>query len=472
MNFSYLRFSLFIVPLVCVFSGCVGPNKPNLQQKLPVNWETSLPKEGLSISLNSWWKIFNAPELDILVNDALNKNLDIAQANQLLLKARKLNSISKSLYLPNFSVGVKPVQDAAARENYLHASVDMIWEVSLYGESANQQQAGNSIVLSAEAHEQGVRIAIIAKVVESYLRYIYANQQADQLMRQLAVESRLQQLIVTRKKAHVAVDEEEIKSKLRETRLRDSLLDLQQVREQSSRTLALLTGETLAQINQQLYKKNISIQKFRIEQLPADLLRTRPDIRQAEADVLQAAADVGLARAALYPRLTLSGSLLYSYNLTDNYHNTNGKNTLGFGPIVDIPLWDWGQRRAVKEAKEYELQAALFGYRKAVLESISETEDALSSLAYQDKHIQSLNKAIDQQNHLKQMQSTLNKLGLSSEYDGLNAQVEMFSIESEITEAQFKKAMILIILSKALGGAPLTNMTTSLSSQSHMEQNK
>ena len=68
------------------------------------------------------------------------------------------------------------MQDAAARDNYLHGSIDMVWELSLYGESANRQQAGEAVVLSAQAREQGVRISVVANVVQNYLRlYMLAD---------------------------------------------------------------------------------------------------------------------------------------------------------------------------------------------------------------------------------------------------------------------------------------------------------
>jgi outer membrane protein TolC len=113
--------------------------------------------------------------------------------------------------------------------------------------------------------------------------------------------------------------------------------------------------------------------------LPADLLRNRPDIQSAEAAVEQAAAEVGVSRAALYPRLTLTGSLLYAYNLTRN-HRTTSDSIPMIGPQIDIPLFDWGRRRAVADGKELALQASIKAYRQAVLNGIAEAESALAAV--------------------------------------------------------------------------------------------
>ena len=288
------------------------------------------------------WQTFNDPVLDELVENALANNLNIAQAEQWLKTAQALNGATASSYLPHLRAGVQPVQDAAARDNYLHGSIDMVWELSLYGESANRQQAGEAVVLSAQAREQGVRISVVANVVQNYLRFIYAGRQLSLLSSQEAVEKRLHTLAAIRKTAHIGDAEEQISSSLRMARLQANIIELQQVREQSSRALALLTNKTLTQTVQLLHDKINLTPDIRIKEIPADLLRTRPDIRQAEADVLQSAADVGLAQAALYPRLTLSGSLLYAYNQTENYRRSGSNSIPALGPIIDIPLWDWG----------------------------------------------------------------------------------------------------------------------------------
>ena len=122
-------------------------------------------------------------------------------------------------------------------------------------------------------------------------------------------------------------------------------------------------------------------------------------------------------------------------------------------------------RLANKHAKEHELQAALLGYRKAVQDGVGETEDALSSLNYQNQCLQALHTAFEQQNHLRIMQQKLNQLGLSSEYDGLSGKSTMLQVESELVEAEFKHASAFVTLFKALGGAPLSAVSESFTTR-------
>lgn len=448
--------------LLILLNGCVGPYKPDIPQKVPNSWTVSLPVNGHTYSLDEWWKAFNDPTLDILVNDALKNNLDIAKANLLLQKMSVLGRVSSTSYFPSLSAGIKPMQSASARENYLHAGISMSWELSLYGESANRQQTARAHILSTQAQEQAVRVSIVANVVQNYLHYLHAGQQLELIKRQQILEVRLQNLETIRKNTHIGSFEEPIVSRLRVAHLEALIVDLKNSQAQSLRMLGLLTMHQHDGLEKQLYHRNIKVPIIQIKEIPADLLRIRPDIRQAEADLLQSAAEVGLAKAALYPRFELSGSLIYAYKLTHHSGQSSTHAIPGLGPVIDIPLWDWGQRLANKKAKEHELQAALLAYRKTVLDSIRETEDALFSLASQDNYLKIQNAAFEDQKRLQVMQGTLTSLGLSSEYELLHVKKDVFQMQSKVFEARFNYALALINLYKALGGAPLSALSNSL----------
>ena len=183
--------------------------------------------------------------------------------------------------------------------------------------------------------------------------------------------------------------------------------------------------------------------------MPADLLRTRPDIREAEAEVLRAAARLGMARSALYPRLSLGGSVLYAYNMTQNHRSNNNFVPAG-GPTIDIPLWDWGARQAQVKAGEQGIAAALAGYRKAVLSGVSEVEESLSALARERERIAALDEARRVLDRRAGSQRKLASLGLSSPYDGLEGRRALLEAQSDV--ARGARTLAFVALS-ALGGA-------------------
>jgi outer membrane protein TolC len=194
--------------------------------------------------------------------------------------------------------------------------------------------------------------------------------------------------------------------------------------------------------------------EFTLTQLPADLLRTRPDIQVAEAEVLRAAAVLGLARSALYPRFALSGAFTYSYNLTRSSH-VSGDNTPSFGPVIDIPLWDWGLRRAQVDADEQELDAALLGYHKAVLDGVAEVQGALAALARQHERAAAYEEVLKARQAGQQSQGVLLSQGLSSQFDGLGERRAVLEARIELASARAAQEQAFVALYKALGGAPL-----------------
>ena len=191
-----------------------------------------------------------------------------------------------------------------------------------------------------------------------------------------------------------------------------------------------------------------------LAQLPADLLRTRPEIRKAEAHVQEAAGDLGLARAALYPRIVLGASFLSSYNVTQN-RPVRSSNVPIIGPVIDVPLFDWGRRRRNAEAHEDALDAALLAYREALVVGVGETETALSAFDQQSRRVADRERALSALDAGEASQRVLQGQGLSSEFDGLPLQRARHQAEMDLTGAQASRALAFVALYKALGGAPL-----------------
>ena len=142
-----------------------------------------------------------------------------------------------------------------------------------------------------------------------------------------------------------------------------------------------------------------------------------------------------MARSALYPRLSLGGSVLYAYNMTQNHRSNNNFVPAG-GPTIDIPLWDWGARQAQVKAGEQGIAAALAGYRKAVLSGVSEVEESLSALARERERIAALDEARRVLDRRNGSQRKLASLGLSSPYDGLEGRRALLEAQSDVALAR------------------------------------
>ena len=443
-----------------LLAGCAAPVEVRLNSAAPEQWQQALTQKTSNAELAQWWKGWNDPELNALVDEALAQNLDVAQAVLRLRQQRLLADTAGSAFLPVVGASARTLQDIAAVDTYFHASIDVSWDLGLFGDAEAARRSGSASVLDAAAQLHAARVALVADVVHRYLDIRLAQIQRNLAQKQLQQAERQLQLLQIRRDQRLTDTQtlEQQQLQLRTQEAQQALLNESQKR--AAHTLAALLGRDRPEPQWLQPKGDAALPTLQaIEVLPADLLRKRPDIQSAEAAVEQAAAEVGVAHAALYPRLTLTGSLLYSYNLTRNHRSTSDSIPM-VGPQIDIPLFDWSRRRAVADGKELALQSSIKAYRQAVLNGIAEAEGSLAAVATQQQRQQSLLAALRIHQSRDKAQAVRQQLGLSSELAGAENARASLLLQSEIATAKAAEALAYVSLYKAVGAAPLDPAVT------------
>ena len=158
-----------------------------------------------------------------------------------------------------------------------------------------------------------------------------------------------------------------------------------------------------------------------------------------------------MARSALYPRLSLGGSVLYAYNMTQNHRSNNNFVPAG-GPTIDIPLWDWGARQAQVKAGEQGIAAALAGYRKAVLSGVSEVEESLSRWLANASASPRWTRRGGCWTGATARSASWRRLPVQP-YDGLEGRRALLEAQSDVALARGARTLAFVALYKALGGA-------------------
>lgn len=438
-----------------LLAGCAAPVDVKLDKETPDLWRQQLTQKAGSADLAQWWKSWNDPALNALVDEALAQNLDVAQAVLRLRQQRLLAGASNATFMPVVSAGGKTLQDIAAVDSYFHASIDVSWDLGLFGDSQAARRSADAGVLDAQAQLHAARVALVADVVHRYLDIRQAQVQRGLALSQQQQAQRQLKLLQVRQAQRLADTQTLEQQQLQLRGVQAQLTTLDEAQARAAHALAALLGRDRPEPQWLQADAAAALPQLQaIAVLPADLLRRRPDIQSAEAAVEQAAAEVGVSRAALYPRLTLTGSLLFAYNLTRNDRTTSDYIPM-VGPQIDIPLFDWGRRRAVADGKELALQASIKAYRQAVLNGIAEAEGALAAIAAQQQRQQALLSA--QQIHAARdkAQAVRQKLGLSSELTGLDNARASLQTQSELATAKAAEALAYVALYKAVGAAPL-----------------
>ena len=443
-----------------LLAGCAAPIEVRLDSAAPAQWQQEVAQKTSNSELAQWWLGWNDPALNALVDEALAQNLDVAQAVLRLRQQRLLADTAGSAFLPVVGAGARTLQDIAAVDTYFHASIDVSWDLGLFGDAEAARRSGSASVLDAAAQLHAARVALVADVVHRYLDIRLAQIQRNLVQKQLQQAQRQLQLLEILRDQRLTdtqtLEQQQLQLRTQEAQL--ALLNESQKR--AAHALAALLGRDRPEAQWLQPKADAALPTLQaIEVLPADLLRKRPDIQSAEAAVEQAAAEVGVARAALYPRLMLTGSLLYSFNLTRNHRSTSDSIPM-LGPQIDIPLFDWSRRRALADGKELALQSSIKAYRQAVLNGIAEAEGSLAAVAAQQQRQQSLLAAQKIQQSRDKAQVVRQQLGLSSELAGAENARASLQLQSEMATAKAAEALAYVALDKAVGAAPLDSVVT------------
>lgn len=435
-----------------LLAGCMSVPVPDLPGRTPDAWTTVPPAAGAPVDLQHWWKTLADPTLDALVAEALGSNLDLRQASLRLEAARMVAGTWRSGFLPAISAFARPTQDASARDSYYQTGIEAAWEPGLFGSADSARLLAVAGAGNAESLRNAAQVAVVAGVVRSYLDLAVAQGQLDLRLREEALDARAEQQVATRQRLALAEPGEAERARARHAASRAAVAQMKEAADSAARALALLLGRDAPDAAWQGIRTLPQLGAFRVQQVPADLLRHRPEVALAEAEVLRAAGEHGQARAALYPRFSLGGSLVYSYNITQNAR-VHTDSSPSFGAYIDIPLWDWSQRRTREQASEKELDAAVLGYRKAVLESVAEVEGALGSLDRQQSSISALRVADEAATAQVRQQARRVALGLSSDFDGLELERAAIGTQIDLVGAQGMRLLAFVALYRALGGA-------------------
>ncbi|MGH8116759.1 MAG: efflux transporter outer membrane subunit [Rhodanobacteraceae bacterium] len=450
--------TLATAALCAALGACVSVRVPKLPTgDLPPHWrhvETS-PELGPSPDLTSWWKAFHDPELNALVEQALADNLNVKKAVWNLRAARALEAASSTTFKPQLAFNTIEQPNPQNTASYFQAGFDATWELGLLGRSGANGHIAQAQSGAAEAELQSARVSLVAEVVREYLA-LRAAQRSEALLddaaqaaqgkvRLLEVQERLQLA------SRLAVRQGEAAAAKAESQIADPRAAIAQ----HAQTLALLLGRSEPE---PAWLKPAPLPRLAdvdVDSVPANLLRTRPEIRYAETQVLDAAGELGIAKADLYPRLALGSSLTFAALIKGHSRLGDINNSFAIGPIINIPLFDWGRRVAVRNARTDQLQAALVAYRQAVLEGAAEVETDLASLDASRQRLRGADAAaVATQGNLT-LSEKLRGLG---EADGLqlaDARLALVASELDREQARLAHGLAFVALYKALGGAPL-----------------
>jgi NodT family efflux transporter outer membrane factor (OMF) lipoprotein len=457
--------------------------------------------------LVKWWKAFQDPFLDKLLEETIAGNFDYKIALEQVLQARAAYEVQFASILPEldfdaqasrfrasraFKSAAAPVTNATTTsttttpastttttttattagatispvQSFFQIGFDAIWEIDLFGKLRRTAQAAFDTWEAAEEISRDVKITVLSEVVNTYTT-ICALQEKLALAT-LIVKADEEILTLSKERIKAGLTNEQEVETARAAFEADyaSLQSYQTQLKTAIYSLAILLGkEPERLVDEFLIKRPIPIARGKVPSgLPADLLKRRHDIRSAERQLAAATEQVGVAVAQLYPTISLSGSSssfaanpLQGANVgfsSDRLHKLfkNSARIWGIGGLLTMPIFDFGKRLAGIDAQMAAQNASYLNYQKTVIGALQEVETSLAS--YFDEEAREKSFRIAAAANKKNYQLTLDlfKAGLV-DYTQVNQLKEVW-LNSLLAVANSQQALTsyLIAVYKSLGG--------------------
>ncbi len=448
--------------LVLVLAGCaIAPRVPRPHLALPPHY-TQAPAAtalGPAPDLAHWWRSFHDPVLDALVQRALAQNLGLKAAGERLAAARALLGTPRDRHLPSASLYTNEQPTPGSTASYFQIGFDAIWQFGLFGRGESEQRIADGNANLAAADLAAAHAALVAEVVRSYLDLRAAEQRAQLAVDMRRIAWRRARLIAVRVARHLDAPAANAGARAGAAEAAAAVTAAESDAAIARQQLAVLLSDA-APAAALSATGPVPLPPALPPQLPpANLLRTRPDIQRAEAAVLHAAGALGIARSDLYPRLGLG------WTATASAQTAGGeigrlRTIPSFGPIINMPLFDWGLRQAQVRADGHRLKAAVLDYRQTVLAAVGEVEQAYAALRSAQAQAAAAQMSAQAARQAAHAATARSALGLS---DGLAAgRAEDTALRARIvaSSARAAEGVAWVRLYKALGGAsPLAGAT-------------
>ena len=425
------------------------------------------------VDLQRWWESFHDPVLDRLIADGIGSNLDVQLAQARVLEARAnlqgnvanlFPTVDSSASYTRSQISQKGLGSLGgtnsgafglpgSRTNLYEAGFDSGWEVDLFGGTRRAIEAAEYSLESQIDARRNSMITFLSEVARNYM--IVRGLQEELAIVNRNVADQRQFLEITRSKFQggIATD-----------------LDVAQQEAQVASTESSIPGIRI-QIQQAIHRLGVLLDRNPegLEAqlspvgplpggppvippgLPSDLLRRRPDVRQAERQLAASTANIGVATADLFPKLNLIGSFGWQSTQLKSWFNPASQNW-SFGPSLSWRLFDAGQIWANIHVQNARQQEALIQYRQSVIQAFSDVDDALVAYQQEQEHRDVLRRAVEANERSVALAKQLNQAGIVDFLNVLTAEQNLFVSQDQLSQSNQAVSTNLVALYKALGG--------------------
>jgi len=457
-----------LVPLAAAaaVAGCmVGPDYVRPGAPVPPaysemeGWKRAEPRD--TLPRGEWWRMFGDPELDALAAriNISNQNVQAAAAN--VRQAQAIAAQARAGLFPTLSAGATVTRSkapslsnqpsfATGPVNNYNANLNASWALDLWGSIRRSVEAGEAAWQSSAAQLEATRLSAYSSLAVSYFALRITDAQRTVLEETVKAYQQTLQLTQNRYAAGVAAKVDVVQAQVQLQSTQAQLVDLSVTRAQLEHAIATLVGEPAPTLSIARAPIVATLPAIPLG-VPSDLLERRPDIAAAERTVASANAQIGVAQAAFYPTLTLSGAIGFRSTSYANWFTTPSQ-FWSLGAALAQVLFDGGLRRAVSDQAIATYDADVAGYRQTVLTAFQQVEDNLAALHFLEEEARLQDEAVRGARVAVELTTNQYKAGTVSYLNVIAAQQIALNNENNAVNVLGRRLAASVLLVTALGG--------------------
>jgi multidrug efflux system outer membrane protein len=455
-----MRKTSLILAIALALGGCsLAPTYQRPEVPIPAQWEVNI-QQANDLANTVWWQQFRDPVLDHLIQTALRENKDVQIAAARVEEFMGRYGVTRSAQFPQVGVNADAARTRASESkdiilaenpvNEFRVDLGVSFELDLWGKLRNATEAARAQLLATEEAQRTVILTLVSQLANSYVQLLDLDRQLVVTRETLGTRSESVRINGLRFKAGLISELDYQQAVAEYQSAAVQVPRLERLIAQQENAISLLLGRNPGKI-----ARGVTLDQLALPQvpggLPSELLERRPDIRQAEQQLIAANALIGVAKAAFFPSISLTG--LFGVTSTDLSNLFEGPSrTWQFAGQLLQPIFTGGALTGQLQVAEAVQQQTLLNYQQVIQKAFAEVDDSLTAISKLREQLK------DQAAQVKALQRNVDlatlryKNGYSDYLTVVDAERNLYSAQLQYVQDQGFLFTTLVNLYKAMGG--------------------
>ena len=466
MQFNFIRLATALL-LTGTFVGCAAVVKTPYEAptvNIPSNFtydKASSKNIHTALNQDQWWMLFNNAELNLLVEQVLAKNSDLAVAGIALQQARLQTGLAENRQGPRVSSSMSTghnldLNSGDDNSRGLSVSGGVSYEIDLFGKLAHQTEATQWEALATEQDLQATAQSLIATTANLYWQLGYLNERYSVAQQNLVSTQKVYELVKTQYRAGAVSGLDLTQSEQSVQSQKASLSQIEQQRVEARTALAVLLHMPVQQFNLQEPKRLPDIRLPTISAgLPAELLARRPDLQAAELRLRKVLANKDATKASYYPSMSLTGNLgSSSTSLTHLLQNP----ALSLGASLSLPFLQYNDMKKDLAISDLDYEKAIIQYRQTLYQAFADVENALSNRTELSKQVALQERNVQLAEKTERLTDVRYRHGAIALKNLMDAQETTRNARLSLVQTKQSQYNAYVTLLQTLGGSPIQQL--------------